>query len=87
MNEITEQYEGIANESDVQPKENPYLPPPVILNKLRELVHQKKEAQAERERIAHMPKQPYIREEPRIGRNDPCPCGSGKKYKKCCMKD
>ncbi len=21
---------------------------------------------------------------PRIGRNDPCPCGSGKKYKKCC---
>ena len=22
----------------------------------------------------------------RVGRNDPCPCGSGKKYKKCCMK-
>ena len=22
--------------------------------------------------------------EPKIGRNDPCPCGSGKKYKKCC---
>ena len=21
---------------------------------------------------------------PKIGRNDPCPCGSGKKYKKCC---
>jgi hypothetical protein len=21
----------------------------------------------------------------RIGRNDPCPCGSGKKYKKCCL--
>ncbi len=27
---------------------------------------------------------PYVREVPRIGRNDPCPCGSGKKYKKCC---
>lgn len=26
----------------------------------------------------------YVRAEPRIGRNDPCPCGSGKKYKKCC---
>lgn len=26
----------------------------------------------------------YRRTEPRIGRNDPCPCGSGKKYKKCC---
>jgi len=25
------------------------------------------------------------RELPRIGRNDPCPCGSGKKYKKCCL--
>ena len=21
---------------------------------------------------------------PKVGRNDPCPCGSGKKYKKCC---
>lgn|GEM_PF-1511288 len=26
-----------------------------------------------------------VRVEPRIGRNDPCPCGSGKKYKKCCL--
>ncbi len=25
-----------------------------------------------------------IRKGPKIGRNDPCPCGSGKKYKKCC---
>ena len=24
------------------------------------------------------------REAPKVGRNDPCPCGSGKKYKKCC---
>lgn len=24
---------------------------------------------------------------PKIGRNDPCPCGSGKKYKKCCGRD
>ena len=27
---------------------------------------------------------PVTREEEKIGRNDPCPCGSGKKYKKCC---
>ena len=26
---------------------------------------------------------PVKRTEPRVGRNDPCPCGSGKKYKKC----
>jgi len=29
---------------------------------------------------------PFKRETPKIGRNDPCPCGSGKKYKKCCGK-
>lgn len=28
---------------------------------------------------------PYVRDNPKIGRNDPCSCGSGKKYKKCCM--
>ncbi len=28
--------------------------------------------------------QPYVRTSAKIGRNDPCPCGSGKKYKKCC---
>ena len=27
----------------------------------------------------------YARAAPKIGRNDPCPCGSGKKYKKCCL--
>lgn len=26
----------------------------------------------------------YRKESPKVGRNDPCPCGSGKKYKKCC---
>jgi SEC-C motif-containing protein len=32
-------------------------------------------------RMSH---KPFRREQPKIGRNDPCPCGSGKKYKKCC---
>jgi SEC-C motif-containing protein len=27
---------------------------------------------------------PVTRETPKVGRNDPCPCGSGKKFKKCC---
>ena len=26
----------------------------------------------------------YVRPERKVGRNDPCPCGSGRKYKKCC---
>ena len=29
--------------------------------------------------------QPVIRIGEKVGRNDPCPCGSGKKYKKCCL--
>ncbi|MEK9590903.1 MAG: SEC-C metal-binding domain-containing protein, partial [Gammaproteobacteria bacterium] len=27
--------------------------------------------------------QPMTRAQPKVGRNDPCPCGSGKKYKQC----
>lgn len=35
----------------------------------------------------HLPEvQQVINEGPKIGRNDPCPCGSEKKYKKCCGK-
>ena len=53
----------------------------------------KSEAEVKRERVAEgivattagdgsVKKQP--RKVPKIGRNDPCPCGSGKKYKQCC---
>jgi len=30
------------------------------------------------------PTEPQRREAPKVGRNDPCPCGSGSKYKRCC---
>jgi len=36
-------------------------------------------------RAAAGPMATFRRDEPKIGRNDPCPCGSGKKYKKCCL--
>ena len=32
----------------------------------------------------HAPQAPMVREGPKTGRNNPCPCGSGKKFKKCC---
>jgi uncharacterized protein YecA (UPF0149 family) len=32
----------------------------------------------------YVAEQPVRRAEPKVGRNDPCPCGSGKKYKRCC---
>ncbi|MBR4960721.1 MAG: preprotein translocase subunit SecA [Clostridia bacterium] len=31
-----------------------------------------------------LPKKPVVNKTEKVGRNDPCPCGSGKKYKKCC---
>ncbi len=31
-----------------------------------------------------LPKVSVKRDVPKVGRNDPCPCGSGQKYKKCC---
>lgn len=30
--------------------------------------------------------EPFVRTQPKVGRNDPCPCGSGRKYKHCCGK-
>jgi uncharacterized protein YecA (UPF0149 family) len=34
--------------------------------------------------ISEPASQPIRHTGPEVGRNDPCPCGSGKKYKKCC---
>jgi len=50
-------------------------------------------AMAERQRAAAQAPQPEQKikqiklEQPKVGRNDPCPCGSGKKFKKCCGKN
>ncbi|MBQ7225236.1 MAG: SEC-C domain-containing protein [Clostridia bacterium] len=38
---------------------------------------------AKQNKPAKQVKQP-VRAEQKVGRNEPCPCGSGKKYKKCC---
>ncbi|MCQ3830292.1 SEC-C domain-containing protein [Microbulbifer elongatus] len=34
-----------------------------------------------------VPQAPVTRSTPKVGRNDPCPCGNGKKFKKCCGKN
>ena len=36
---------------------------------------------------AEVKKKPVMKDGKKVGRNDPCPCGSGKKYKNCCGKD
>ncbi len=35
---------------------------------------------------ANGPAKPFVRPGSELSRNDPCPCGSGKKYKKCCLR-
>ena len=59
----------------------------VNFKSIRQMKKWMKEHEAEL-RAEGNPEQPkvetVVHEGPRIGRNDPCPCGSGKKYKKCC---
>lgn len=60
---------------------------------LRFLYRVRPEKKVERERVAEVTstnfddsvkREPIVRKEKKIGRNDPCTCGSGKKYKNCC---
>ena len=56
---------------------------PTVKGKEKEHLHSPHEKPAEEE-----PVKPEVAEYhagPKVGRNDPCPCGSGKKYKKCCL--
>lgn len=45
--------------------------------------HEHVEGQGHHHHHHHEPIMPVVREQPKIGRNDACPCGSGQKYKKC----
>ena len=47
---------------------------PAVRRLFRHFFEQRKQASA-----------PYVRNNLKVGRNDPCPCGSGKKYKRCCL--
>ncbi len=44
------------------------------------------EASVESQADANVKAAPFVRTEQKVGRNEPCPCGSGKKYKQCCGK-
>ncbi len=48
-------------------------------------IAQQQQAAIEGTETDHKP-QPFRNRQQRVGRNDPCPCGSGKKFKNCCMK-
>ena len=58
------------------------------VDELEEAFQRRKRRELEEARMAgagdQQPVQQVVRGSAKIGRNDPCPCGSGKKYKKCC---
>jgi preprotein translocase subunit SecA len=58
------------------------------VDEIEEAFQRKKRRELEQARMAgsgdSQPVQQVVRGQAKIGRNDPCPCGSGKKYKKCC---
>lgn len=56
---------------------------PVQQKPKEKLVESRSEEEAQEQQEQQKPKQQPIRVEQKIGRNDPCPCGSGKKYKSC----
>jgi preprotein translocase subunit SecA len=58
------------------------------VDEIEEMFQRKKKRELEQARMAGagdmQTVQQVVRSGEKIGRNDPCPCGSGKKYKKCC---
>jgi preprotein translocase subunit SecA len=56
---------------------------PVQQRPKEKLVESRSEEEAQEQQEQQKPKQQPVRVEQKIGRNDPCPCGSGKKYKSC----
>jgi len=58
------------------------------MDDLEEAFQRRKRRELEQARMAgageRQPVQQVVRGAAKVGRNDPCPCGSAKKYKKCC---
>jgi preprotein translocase subunit SecA len=71
----------IRTEADVDLVERKPAPPPMIFH--HPSAPNTLTGQSGNTARAEEIKQPYVRGERKIGRNEPCPCGSGKKYKQC----
>ncbi|MCZ8284796.1 MAG: SEC-C metal-binding domain-containing protein, partial [Bacteroidia bacterium] len=77
---------GLPVEGDSQPvQQTRFTQEPVQQRPKEKLVESRSEEEAQQQQQQEMPrpKQQPVRVEQKIGRNDPCPCGSGKKYKNC----
>jgi hypothetical protein len=75
---------GAVLASARKPAEVFYLPSAYLFARKSESLEQVGERLVERRRQLLMTDATVKRETPKVGRNEPCPCGSGKKFKKCC---
>jgi preprotein translocase subunit SecA len=77
---------GVSSEAaESRPQRRPRA---TSIDELEAEFQRKKRRELEQARLAgsgdYQPVQQVVRSGAKVGRNDPCPCGSGKKYKKCC---
>lgn len=74
---------GLPNEQDSQAPPQRFTQEQPKAQKKERLVETRNENAVEEQNAQQRPKPQPIRVDAKIGRNDPCPCGSGKKYKNC----
>lgn len=78
-------------EHDSDPRMRPPPIPPekreeILQTMIAGLTHIYRYFEPHRRALAAMPERfPQRRDSPKVGRNEPCPCGSGRKYKHCCL--
>lgn len=86
---------AMLEESEERKKVRAYLTKPLISNAIQDELYnpisdggipqvRQQEALLQELLLHSMPEKPYRRLTPKVGVNAPCPCGSGKKFKKCC---
>ncbi len=73
----------VQQQEDVERMEEQRRLQELELSRLQQLQHQDAENQLEENDAFDASHTPVTREERKVGRNEPCPCGSGKKYKQC----
>ena len=69
---------------EAKPKEEPQIPQYQVVVTGKELTPEEKAKKAQEQKQKRAVQKTVVNDGPKIGRNDPCPCGSGKKYKNCC---
>ncbi|MGD8934513.1 MAG: preprotein translocase subunit SecA, partial [Gammaproteobacteria bacterium] len=72
-----EEVEDLEQQGHQQPENISYQ------HQQAEGIHEAAQAEGDETAVAAEPQQPYVRGERKLGRNEPCWCGSGKKYKHC----